>query len=36
MTGVMEPDMDFISKRAGTYMFGVNNEVVEFTDIKMD
>jgi len=36
MKGVMEPDIPHILKRSGTYMFGVNNEVVEFTDIKMD
>lgn len=35
MIGLQEPDMNFISKRSGTLMFGVNNVKAQFSDISM-
>jgi len=33
INGLQEPDFPHIKKKSGTYMFGVNNEKVEFAEI---
>lgn len=35
INGLIEPDYPWIKKRKGTYMFGINNEKVEFASIYM-
>lgn len=36
INGLQEPDSPHIKTRSGTYMFGINNEKVEFSDIYMN